>query len=417
MQKSLHSHHVDHVSWVGGSGHLLTRAWCFDSSAKRVFRLFRPSFFDTLNRADAVAPDHVGFHCEFPGEVELFARWTMGASSENIGDGLVCIDNEILLDDATGRISSRRMVYMPTVEPAVHAYAINTDKKQANLAAEHQEYHMRLGDEIVIEEDKRRNASLRAVAVQSAGRGWMVGAGELEKIVFWRKVDPLDQRAVRAAVQRRMNGEDIMLEDEVPGEVPQTARLPNGHVDSDDSLPNDTGIVKTVDLTGPQLLGSEDEPTDMPPDDGQVDAPALSDVQPAPSPITASIPLPAEESEMQMQSQLEEQEPALIGEQALVDAHQQQQTETLAQAKEGSPTQEEEVSGVSSADSSIELVHSTLAAVARQNSTHTQQSLLLAFAADAAAAVPAAERSSSVEYYVPLDHHEAADPTATESAS
>ena len=54
----------------------------------------------------------------------------------------------------------------------------------------------------------------------------MVGVGELEKLVVWRKAEPLDMDKVQVALQRRMLPDEDMSEvseDEIRG-------LPNGHL-------------------------------------------------------------------------------------------------------------------------------------------------------------------------------------------
>ena len=251
IQKSLHSHYIDHLSWIGNSGHILSRSYCFDSPAKRVFRLFRPTFFDTFTTEDAMAADHLGVPVLYPAEAELFSRWTMAASPENIGDGVVCVDNELVLEH--GQLKSKRMLYMPTVEPAIHIYALDASKKQENLEAERHAYKIRLGEEVVVEEDKRKNAQLRAIDVQSAGRGWMVSVGELEKLMVWKKAEPLDINRIRLALQRQIDHDENMSEDgdedglpDLPSGSHQNGTATNGVSPEPESQPNGQTDSQTV---------------------------------------------------------------------------------------------------------------------------------------------------------------------------
>lgn len=273
IQKELHSHHIDHVSWIGSEGHILTRSWCFDSPGKRVFRLFRPTFFDEIAKDAAAAPDNIGFHIEYASDVKLLQRWTMAGSSENFGDGNIAVDLELSVD-ADRRLSTQRSLYMPTVEPAVHKYTLEPGKRQKHLSAQHKEYSIRLGEEIIADSDKRRTAPLRAVAVQTAGRGWMVGIGELEKLMFWKLAEPLDLLEVKAALQRQLDGEDEEESEAEEGQsqdVMTSSHVPNGMVaqaDRDSSEPiliDERPAQLDVDpLETPAINGRETSPDLLP---------------------------------------------------------------------------------------------------------------------------------------------------------
>lgn len=185
-QTSLHSHHIDHVEWIGHDGHILTRTLCYNAPGKRVIRLFRPTFFDTLSSSSAKPQDIVGFGVDFPSKVELLARWTTPSCSGGIGDGVVCTANEIV-SRQDGELTTRRRIYVPSIEPAVHIYDLDLKTKQPDLEALVHEYPFKLGDEMLFEEDKGKKGALKAVDCQTAGRGWLVAVGEGEKIMVWHR--------------------------------------------------------------------------------------------------------------------------------------------------------------------------------------------------------------------------------------
>lgn len=95
-----------------------------------------------------------------------------------------------LIRDQDGKMSTRRRVYVPSIEPALHIYDIDLKNKQSDLEALVHEYTFKLGQEILLAEDKRKNSALKAADCQPSGRGWLVAVGEGEKILVWsRKVD------------------------------------------------------------------------------------------------------------------------------------------------------------------------------------------------------------------------------------
>ena len=218
--ESLHSHHIDHVSWIGKRGHLLTRSLCFDSPGKRVVRVFRPTFFDMLADRHAKAQDVFGHHIEYPPEVEMLARWTVAAASESIGDGVICEDVSLAWEQPTDeggppRPVAQRTLFFPTVEPAVHSFPIRLNKRQANVDQLKQTYAIDLGEDILVEPEKRKGGQLRAIDCQSAGSGWLIAVGEHEKLMVWRKTDQIDIEAISAFVKAGEAGGEAEEEERV----------------------------------------------------------------------------------------------------------------------------------------------------------------------------------------------------------
>lgn len=216
-QASLHSHHIDHVEWIGHRGHLLTRSLCFNAPGKRVMRLFRPKFFDTISELVTKPPpaakpaDVVGFGVDFPSHVEMLARWTTPSCSGGIGDGVVCTANE-LYRDVDGKLGSRKRVYIPSIEPAVHIYDLDLKEKQADLDQLLQEYPFKLGREMLFEEDKRKNNALKAADCQTAGLGWLVGVGEGEKIVVWKRKQTTERKKAISGMRKLLRGLNLLDE-------------------------------------------------------------------------------------------------------------------------------------------------------------------------------------------------------------
>lgn len=215
VQTSLHSHHIDHVEWVGNHGHVLTRSLCFNAPGKRVVRLFRPKFFDILEKSLSKPLDIVGFGVDFPSQVELLARWTTPSCSGGIGDGVMCTANELVRRE-NGKMVSRRRVYVPSIEPAVHIYDLDLKTKQSNLEALVHEYPFKLGEEMLFEEDKGKNSALRAVDCQNSGRGWLVSVGEGEKIVVWVRKRNTDWKETKTGIQQLLRS--LELSDELESE-------------------------------------------------------------------------------------------------------------------------------------------------------------------------------------------------------
>lgn len=194
IHHSLHSHHITYVSWIGSSGAILTTSLCFASPGRRVVRIFRPKFFDSL---DSSPPkDVLGASIDFDSEVDMIARWVAPQASENIGNSIVDTSNELSFDPLTGKLHSTRRLYFPTTEPAIHCYPIDLNKRQADADGLLGQYPISLGQEVLTETDKQKENQLRAIACQPAGRGWMVAVGEMEKFNAWVKTDRLDEDAV-----------------------------------------------------------------------------------------------------------------------------------------------------------------------------------------------------------------------------
>lgn len=187
---ALHSHHIDHVSWLGSSGHLVTRSMCWDSPGRRVVRVFRPDFFDTLEVNKI--PNVVGAPVTVSSDVTLFARWTVAACSDNVADGIICSANELSYDVDRRSLSSQRKIYIPTTEPAIHVYDVDLDKPQGDVDELRRHYPIRPGDEILDEQHPVRDAQLRAMDVHLGGSGWIVAVGEQEKLCVWIRKEPLD---------------------------------------------------------------------------------------------------------------------------------------------------------------------------------------------------------------------------------
>jgi hypothetical protein len=213
----LHSHHIDHVEFVGHKGHILTRSLCFDAPSKRIIRLLRPKFFDTLEDDLARPADVVGLDIHYPPDVELLAKWATPNSSGAVASGLICTSVELVCE-AHGKLTSKRKVYMPSAEPAVHVYDLDL-AKQAHIPGP-REYPVVLGKEIMFDEDPKKNTPLRAIDCQPAGRGWLVAAGQGEKIMVWKRKDDEILRDKNEAIYQ------LLSELRIADGLPQVRRSP-----------------------------------------------------------------------------------------------------------------------------------------------------------------------------------------------
>lgn len=185
-QASLHSHHIDHVEFLGHDGVILTRSYCYDSVGKRVVRVFRPTFFDMSQ--PLYVPESVGSAVpSVPADVDMIARWTFAGCSENIGDGTLVVACDIVKDLQTGLPAVRRQIMVPSTEPLVHVQALNIDVPQEDVDDRRNTYDICIGDEVIRDSDPKRVCQLRSIAFQNAGWQWLVGAGEAEKLSVWCK--------------------------------------------------------------------------------------------------------------------------------------------------------------------------------------------------------------------------------------
>lgn len=247
IQDTLHSHHIDHVQWIGHEGHLLTRSLCFDGPGKRVLRVFRPKFFDTLSDPAARPADIVGFDLDFPSDTELVARWTTPACTDAIGDGVVCVSTE-LVKDTNNRLYAKRRVYVPTLQPALHTYDVDIYKKQEDLAEQLQKYPIRLGAEMLFEDDLHRKRPWRAVDCQPSGRGWLIAVGEGEKLSIWKRKLENNEFASMTDV-RKLLIELKLVEDDPIVNSPRPNNL-NGDAEMSRDTPQDELPASGVHLNG-----------------------------------------------------------------------------------------------------------------------------------------------------------------------
>lgn len=200
-----------------------------------MIRLFRPNFFDTFQSNPAKPADVVGFDMDFGPQVELLARWTSPSCSGGIGDGVVCTATE-LVQQQNGQLAARRRVYIPSIEPAMHIYDLDVKVKQPDIQDLLHKYPFKLGDEILFEDDKRKNSVLKAADCQTAGRGWLVSVGEGEKISIWKRRDTSEWSAAKGGLGvllrdlRLSEDRDSSPELDSSGQLPKDPPEANGGI-------------------------------------------------------------------------------------------------------------------------------------------------------------------------------------------
>lgn len=162
----------------------------------------------------------------------------------------MCTANELVRRE-NGKMVSRRRVYVPSIEPAVHIYDLDLKTKQSNLEALVHEYPFKLGEEMLFEEDKGKNSALRAVDCQNSGRGWLVSVGDGEKIVVWVRKRNTDWKETKTGIQQLLRS--LELSDELESE-----HAVNGRAHASPSSGHE-------DVQTPQVNG--DRRGDSPPED------------------------------------------------------------------------------------------------------------------------------------------------------
>lgn len=181
--------------------------------------------------------DIVGFGIDYPPHVDLVARWTTPSCSGGVGDGVICTASELVADNK-GKLTSQRRVYVPSIEPAVHVYDLDTKTKQPDVEELLQKYPFKLGREILFEVDKRKTSPLRAADCQTAGRGWIVAVGEGEKIIVWKRKDGRDRIAAKGGIEDLLRSLSLLEErDDTPltagdadGALQEDALSVSGHI-------------------------------------------------------------------------------------------------------------------------------------------------------------------------------------------
>ena len=182
----------------------------------------------------------MGFDIEFNAAVELIARWTVAAASENVGDGLVCLSTNIEINSNTSKPHLQRNLYFPSTEPAVHIFPLDLETKQADLEQLKQRYPINIGQNILKDLNHGSKGSnrdvqgqLRSLDVQSAGRGWMMAVGEMEKFCIWIRREKVDLEQVRTLVlgAQTTNGQ-LSLENDITNNEQMDNDIPDNEFES-----------------------------------------------------------------------------------------------------------------------------------------------------------------------------------------